>query len=234
MQDERKIRDFQSKTYHLQRTSYHTKLWLDAVNKYLKIKWRDKVLDAGCGVGLFLIPLAKKCREIFGVDFSLKSLTLLKNEISNLQFKNAKILCADVTHIPLPSEYFDKIMLIEVLQHIPTHQLRVKTINELYRILRPKGILLIMAYRFGGFLKRKEAIKKTEHGLLYRHGFTSSELHEILDLAGFKEIHIGGIINFKPRGVKYLGLFLRKLDIVCSFLNISQNKGKYLIATGAK
>jgi len=77
--------------------------------------------------------LAKKYKEIYGVDFLLKSLMLLKDEISNLQFSNIKIFCADLTNIIFPSKYFDKIMLVDVLQNVLAHQLRLRTINELYK-----------------------------------------------------------------------------------------------------
>lgn len=90
------------------------------------------ILDAGCGVGAFSEPLVKE-NTVHGVDFSEKSLQFAKE-------RGLLTTCGDLGSLPFEDGKFDVILCIGVIQLIPEYQSVVK---ELYRVLKPGGILLL-------------------------------------------------------------------------------------------
>lgn len=95
-----------------------------------------KVLDAGCGYGLLSFTLAKKGHDVYSIDNSEKRINfLIKNGL-----KNAKIM--DVRNLEFLDEFFDIIIMSEVLEHIEDGD---KALSELTRVLKKDGIFLLTA-----------------------------------------------------------------------------------------
>lgn len=86
------------------------------------------VLDAGCGTGI----ITKKIKNVIGVDNSAKLLAQCDN--------NLNVVHADLENLPFETNKFDTIVSFTVLQDIKNIEIAV---NELYRVLKPKGNLLI-------------------------------------------------------------------------------------------
>lgn len=102
----------------------------------LEIKPGEKVLDSGCGDGLYL----KTIRElgpyrVFGFDLNWKSLRLARGYSSTVPLVQGN-LCS----LPFQNNTFDKIFSTEVIEHVPDDRLALK---ELYRVLKPKGTLIL-------------------------------------------------------------------------------------------
>jgi SAM-dependent methyltransferase len=68
------------------------------------------VLELGCGTGRVLVPLAGKCREIVGVDYSEDMIGRCRERIGSL--KNASAQVGDITRLALLNEFdlFDLIV----------------------------------------------------------------------------------------------------------------------------
>lgn len=104
---------------------------------YLDIQPTDRVLDAGCGEGFYVMLLDELYGgEVVGLDFDPEILKLAKKWIK--EKPNVKLIEGDVTKLPFKNESFDKIILSEVLEHVPDDQ---KALTEMYRVLKPGGIL---------------------------------------------------------------------------------------------
>ncbi len=98
----------------------------------------DAVLDIGCGTGRFAIALAKKCRNVTGVDFSSEMLAIAKEKSKNI--KNIKYLKLDASQkLPFKNNSFDKILCTLVVVHIKNLQ---KFLAEMHRVLKKGGILV--------------------------------------------------------------------------------------------
>jgi trans-aconitate 2-methyltransferase len=84
----------------------------------LGLSSNDKVLEIGCGIGALthLLSLKVKKGQIEAVDFSEKSIEFAKANLTkpNLLFSSANILDYEPTYFN-----FDKILLFDVLEHIP-------------------------------------------------------------------------------------------------------------------
>jgi len=94
---------------------------------------RPRLLDIGCGTGLFLSE-ERHSRSACGVDFSEEALRFARSRgISNL-------VCADSQTIPFASGSFDIVTAFDLLEHVDND---AASIAETYRVLRPGGIALI-------------------------------------------------------------------------------------------
>ena len=95
------------------------------------------VLDAGCGMGSTTIYLSKYAKSIIGIDISSISISYAKQHFnkSNCIFK-----ISDIRKINYPNSSFDAVTSFEVIEHLNEHD-QIQYINEIYRILKPKGQL---------------------------------------------------------------------------------------------
>ena len=71
----------------------HEKAPRDELNFYLSYaKKEDKILEALCGSGRFLIPFMEQGFDIFGIDLSVAMLNKLKQKAPNAKVFQADIL----------------------------------------------------------------------------------------------------------------------------------------------
>jgi SAM-dependent methyltransferase len=111
-----------------------------------------RILDAGCGTGLFL----EECRREFaparatGLDLALDALRAARNH--GLQ----QLLAASTAELPLRSRTFEVVVCHDVVQHLDSERGQ-QTFREFARVLRPGGRLVIRtAARRGWGRKRHE------------------------------------------------------------------------------
>lgn len=104
---------------------------------YLDVQSSDKVLDAGCGEGFYVMLLDQLygC-QVVGLDNDPEILERAKKWVG--EKGNVQFIVGDVTNLPFESESFDKIILSEVLEHVPDDR---QALSEMYRVLKPNGIL---------------------------------------------------------------------------------------------
>lgn len=101
----------------------------------------QKVLDAGCGDGLFSIELAQKGAIVYGVDISEPALNRARSRVQQLQLDHRIcLLRASAAQLPFATSYFDSIICHSVLEHIPDD---VESLKEMNRVLKPSGRLVL-------------------------------------------------------------------------------------------
>ena len=101
----------------------------------------DKVLECACGTGLLSAVIAGKCRQLTATDFAPKMLKRAEKNCaaySNVQFRQADILSLDFR-----DNSFDKVAAGNVI-HLLDEPL--KALDELNRVCRPGGMLIIPTY----------------------------------------------------------------------------------------
>lgn len=151
----------------------------------LDVKDSDRVLDCGCGDGFYLHLISKisNC-ELYGLDVDPNALESAKR---NLAGRKITLIQGDVTSIPFDDNFFDKIVLSEVLEHIPDD---AKALKEIKRVLKPGGIALItVPNRNYPFLW--DPINKSMEFFVGRHikdGFWSGIWHQHLRLYTIEDI----------------------------------------------
>ncbi len=100
----------------------------------------DKVLDIGCGSGVFLSALGPLCRQLFGLDISHDMLQEAPKSICRLGLKNVCVVNAGAEALPFADDEFDVLVLVDAIHHISNLQ---DTITEIKRVVKPQGKVLI-------------------------------------------------------------------------------------------
>jgi ubiquinone/menaquinone biosynthesis C-methylase UbiE len=90
-----------------------------------------RVVDLGCGSGIFTNLLQRRGYRCSGVDLSPKMIALARAKFSDIEF-----IEGDIERLPLADASFDGVLLSGVLHHFPD---RSRCAAEVFRILRPGG-----------------------------------------------------------------------------------------------
>jgi len=95
-----------------------------------------KILDAGCGTGIYSRMLAEKRAEVTGIEISKKMLDIAKEYCKGLEIKFDK---GSVDELPYDDGSFDIIIASLVIHYFadPT-----KVFKEFHRVLKKDGILV--------------------------------------------------------------------------------------------
>ena len=97
------------------------------------------ILDSGCGNGKNMYFLQKKKHNVFGIDFSDKLLEICKN-------KNLDVINADIRKLPYDDSVFDYVISIAVIHHLSSNTDRINAINEMLRVTKKKGKVLVTVW----------------------------------------------------------------------------------------
>ncbi len=103
-------------------------------NQYLRKG--TKIVEAGCGLGKWVIYLYTKGYDITGIDtnsYALKALHTYSKEVSTIQ--------ASVEDMPLSANSIDTYISLGVVEHIQDGP--VKALQEAYRVLKQGGYAIV-------------------------------------------------------------------------------------------
>jgi ubiquinone/menaquinone biosynthesis C-methylase UbiE len=170
-------------------------VWEDIAEKWAKYRQKapvevetflenktGNILDLGCGSGRCFIK--NNHQKLYAVDFSKEMLKFARRTARKKKIK-IKLIEVESHNLPFKDNFFDGIICISLLHCIPNEKSRVRTIKEIYRVLKPEAEAMISVWK-------KVKSKTTEwkkDGKKYnrRHYFYKErELLEILKKSGFK------------------------------------------------
>ncbi len=142
------------------------------------------IADLGAGEGLVSQLLAHRAKQVWCIDNSAKMVEVgtalaQKNGLANLAYKQG-----DIEQVPLPDKSVDLAILSQALHHAQHPQTAV---HEAFRILKPRGQVLILDLNEHTFAKARE---------LYADvwlGFKESALHGFLKKAGFIQVEVAAV-----------------------------------------
>jgi len=122
-----------------------------ASEKHLEIFFTDeeinnkKVLDAGCGTGIFSIIFANKGASlVVGIDISPGSLETAKALKKRFDLRNVEFKKEDMLQLPFEDEAFDIVWAWGTVHHTTNP---FEAIDELSRVLKKGGALLLAVYK---------------------------------------------------------------------------------------
>jgi ubiquinone/menaquinone biosynthesis C-methylase UbiE len=97
----------------------------------------ERILDVGCGQGLFASKVANKVERVDAVDVDRATIeeAVKKHSASNIYYQQADFLETD-----LPENTYDAIVAIASVHHMDLSEV----LQKMRRLLRPSGKLLIL------------------------------------------------------------------------------------------
>ncbi|HCG00504.1 MAG TPA: hypothetical protein DEV93_08150 [Chloroflexi bacterium] len=102
--------------------------------RLLDLPSRSRVLDLGCAFGFGTRRLLPKY-SAFGHDLSAAYIERARQSVPQAAFTNGS-----AENIPYPDGFFDGVLLLDVLEHVPDEE---ATLKEVHRVLRPGGRLVV-------------------------------------------------------------------------------------------
>ena len=155
---------------------------------HLTIRKQDTILDIGCGGGGTIFELARVVThgKVYGIDFSDES--VMVSRITNKQFVQmgrVNIQQGSVSCLPFSDSMFDLVTAVNTHNYWPD---LVTDMQEILRVLKPCGKLIIIGSMYGGGKYDKRNKKYAE---LIEIAFPSlNELRDIFLRAGYSEVQM--------------------------------------------
>ena len=104
----------------------------DSILAWLGPQRERRVLDAGCGVGVFAEPLTA-ANQVYGADVAELALGYARA-------RGLRVVRADLDRLPFAASGFDLVLCIAVLQHVPDE---TAMLRELCAQVKPGGQLVL-------------------------------------------------------------------------------------------
>jgi SAM-dependent methyltransferase len=158
---------------------------LDALNAHRRRLTRNvsgRLLDVGCGDGLFLKLAAKQGWEGWGVELSPTACELARQQ------SGCRIHCGALASAHFPAGHFDAVTLFNVLDQLPDP---LAELREIYRVLKPGGLLMVRVPNglFHAGLRR--LLPMLERQLVFHlYCLTPRTLTALLAVADFQAIEV--------------------------------------------
>jgi len=104
-------------------------------------KTKGKVLEAGVGTGRIFVPALSSGADIYGVDYSERMLSRLKEKIPAKE--HYRIWQEDLRRFDSGMSFSLVIMPFRVFQHMLTIEDQIKTLEHIYNVMDEGGRLII-------------------------------------------------------------------------------------------
>lgn len=110
---------------------------VDKIMKLLDVHFGEKALEIGCAEGYYTKKISEITSNLTATDISKKFLEKAKNYNPH---KTCQYMCCPVERLPFSDNSFDKVLMSEVIEHLFDWR---HGIEEVYRVLKPGGIVVI-------------------------------------------------------------------------------------------
>ena len=167
----------------------------------IEVKAGDRVLDIGCGEGIWSLELARRDLHVVCLDVSHHDVRKAKSRF-RVGGQSAIFAVASGTQIPFNDNSFDSVFSINTIEHIEGDR---DVVRESYRVLRPGGSLVVSVPSgyLPGLLRR---LLRFPEG--FKKAFGSDLINHANDEESFLEAWNRKFLHFRVYGRERLvGMF---------------------------
>ncbi len=182
---------------------------------------KDSVLEIGCGAGRVTLPLGKCFNIVHAVDVSEGMLAYAKERVKS---PTIHYYLSDGLAVPLPNTSVSAVFSCHVFQHFDSNVHATEYFNEIYRVLKPGGSMMVhlpiciwpigmgkvipFIYKIRkliGYIKasinrlliKYINIKPTMRGTSYSLGY----IYDTLKYIGYKNIEVSVVVTKSNMGI---------------------------------
>ncbi len=138
--------------------------------KMLAPSSKERILDAGCGSGVFSADLLSAGADVFGLDLSYPMLKQSGQKHAGLPLYLSQ---GSMTDLPFADDAFHKSVSITAIEFIEDAK---RAIKELFRITRPGGVIVVATLNSSGpWAERRKRSGKEGHAIFQNVHFRSPE-----------------------------------------------------------
>jgi 2-polyprenyl-3-methyl-5-hydroxy-6-metoxy-1,4-benzoquinol methylase len=174
---------------------------------------KDKILNVGISnIPEIEIKLENRIKEGTTIDLDEEKLLKAKKYL-----KKTKLVHGDILKYKLKNNYFDKVIMLEVLEHLEYDKLALNRI----RLCMKRGGSLIVSVPSNSIWHLINPVKYFEHK---RH-YSRTEIVNLLQNSGFNIVHVNLVENWKLLANLYVHLFFKYVLKKNVSFNIFDKKG---------
>lgn len=105
---------------------------------------QKKILDVGCGSGIFMADFIKKGAYVAGIDYSQRMLDLAQELLVKLKLPKTKYVLskASATNIPFKDHYFDIVLATGLTDYLSDQENKL-FFKDAARVLKKDGMIIV-------------------------------------------------------------------------------------------
>jgi ubiquinone/menaquinone biosynthesis C-methylase UbiE len=141
----------------------------------------ERILDAGCGTGIFTGDILARGARVTGIDISLPMLQRAREKVSEYPLQ---VVLSDILRLPFADDAFDKVASITALEFIGDAG---SAIRELFRVTKKGGCIVVASLNsLSPWAVRRKAEVKMKPSSIFREAVFRSpeELCVLAPVAG--------------------------------------------------
>ena len=152
------------------------------------------LLEIGCSVGQFTIPLAQRGYHVLGMDLSPASVQVARRRVEAASVAGATFVSGHAEDLSqFSSDRFDGLVSFSTLRYVPRLP---KALSEIHRVLKPGGTMVIdFPNRWCPWFYLKPWLGSERHP--DDHWFGASTVRRLLADAGFRDARLRHLL-FTP------------------------------------
>ncbi len=187
----------------------------EAIFALAEVKTGERVLDIGCGTGIYTLELARRNVHVVGVDPSMEMILIAREKFRQAELK-CYFICGSAEALPFRPERFDLALAVTSLCFVRSPD---RAIAEIYRVIMPGGRLVLgelNRFSLWAFLRRlKGLFRETIYN--QAHFWGRRELERLLRKRGFSPDAAQALLYFPPinlqaflKGARFMERVIKK------------------------
>ncbi|WP_394829193.1 amino acid adenylation domain-containing protein [Pendulispora albinea] len=117
--------------------------WVDTTVARIQSLAPSRVLELGCGTGLFLLRLAPGCEVYHATDISKVAVETLRREVRARGLAHVELTQAEASELEGAPGSYDVVVLNSVVQYFSSIEYLVAVLERAWRVLRPGGAIFL-------------------------------------------------------------------------------------------